>query len=319
MGGAVGRLGFIDPRLQRDGPATGAGGFDGEFSPYLVATGSFRGPDANLFPAYDVTVSLGVGGGLFSEGGGLEFYGPGHSSGWFVASSLHVGLGGGRALSLQGEYNGFDANGGLEIDLGGVRVGAALLGLNHGNGGSVYRSRKLGVVASLALCPFEGFRCLRGGGTMSRPSREVVILPAPPPDTVLVEASRQRSEPDGQAVDLCLSTGRTVRVRITQEGDTLVAPDWVSLRRSDGSLELAGTYWETGGTTRAIPAGVDVAGVSYAAATEDSRPDCALLRPWQRVLGVPTFVDRSAAPASEGFYLPVRPGVWRYFRRREGP
>ncbi|NNM33893.1 MAG: hypothetical protein HKO53_12540 [Gemmatimonadetes bacterium] len=312
---AVGRLGFIDPRLPRRNGGTVAGEFDGGLSPYVVATGTFRGPAANLFPAYDLTVSLGVGGGLFSEGAGLEFYGPGHSSGWFAASTLHVGLGEGRALSVLGEYNGFDANGGLEVDLGGLRVGAALLGLNHGNGGSVYRSRKLGLTASLSLCPLAGLGCLRGGGLLERPRRDVVVLPAPPPDTVRVEVPVPTPEPFGRQVDLCLSTGRGVTVRITQGGDTLVAPRWVSMRRSEGTLGLAGAYWETREPARPMPQEVQVDGVSYEVESQDTRPDCQALRPWQWVLGLPAFVPRSGETEPEGFYLPVRPGVWRWFRR----
>ena len=315
---ALGRLGFTDPRLPRQQQDRGPDAFDGGFSPYVVATGTFRGPSANLFPAYDLTVSLGLGGGLFSQGGGLEFYGPGHSSGWFTASTLHLGLGEGRALILQGEYNGFDVNGGLEVDWSGIRVGAALLGLNHGNGGSVYRSRKLGLTASLALCPTVGLRCLRGGGLLDRPRRDVVVLPAPPPDTVRVEVPVQPPEPFGRQVELCLSTGESVQVRLTLGGDTLVAPGWVSLGRGEGVLELAGTYWDARDGGESPPASLQVNDTPYVADPRDIRPACDDLRPWRTVLGLPAFVDRDGPQVPAGFYLPIRPGIWRFFRRVDG-
>ena len=107
-----GRLGVADPRLV-ERPDGGRDAFRTRFSPYLVATGGFQGPTSNLFPAYDVTLSVGVGGGTFSEGADLPFYAAGNSDGWFVGSAIHLGLGTGRLLTLQGEYNGFEVNAGL--------------------------------------------------------------------------------------------------------------------------------------------------------------------------------------------------------------
>ena len=192
--------------------------------------------------SHDVTLHLGWGGGLFSAGRELEFYRDADSRGIFAGAAVHVGLGAGRLLNLVADFNGFDANAGVQLDLGGIRVGAFALGLQH-DGTSTFRSRKFGVLGSVAFC--GGRRGLCRGER--RPAPDTVTLPAPPPDTVVVVrevAPETANVPEGSPETLCLATGVGVSVRVTAAGDTLVGPPWVSIGDLRPGLVFAGSYAE---------------------------------------------------------------------------
>ena len=138
-----GRLGHPDYRVLKS-PA-GGDDFSGNLTPYLVATAK---PVSS--GSLDMTVTAGWGMGLFAAGGDLDFYGSGNAGGIFAGSALHFALGGGRLLHLMAEYNGFEMNAGMQVDLGNVTVGAFSLALN-GDGESSYRTRKFGIQASLSF------------------------------------------------------------------------------------------------------------------------------------------------------------------------
>ena len=138
------RLGYPDSRLHKDV------GHDGEFSsnwtPYAVATAHLPVSEASA-----VSLTAGWGSGLFAAGGDLEdFHDDGGGSGIFGGAGAHIGIGGNRQLNLMAEFNSFEVNGGVQVDLGYVRLGAFALGLFH-DGSSTFRSRKLGVLASVAM------------------------------------------------------------------------------------------------------------------------------------------------------------------------
>lgn len=306
-----GRLGIPDARLVARHP--GRRSLDTELTPYAVATGTFQGPRSSLFPAYDVTVSVGVGGGLFADGADLPFYAAGNSDGWFAGSALHLGLGSGRLLTLMAEYNGFEVNGGVMLDLQELRVGTALLGLNEGQGVSVYRSRKLALLASVAVCPGGGgLRCRpEGNGLLERARTEAIVLPAPPPDTVV----RPPTPPRGNPLSLCLATGRDVVVEITSAGDTLVGPGRVSVRDAGGDLVFPGSYAD--GRPWYVPdQELEVGGVFWTPQPGTVAPRCTELRAWNALNGVPLFVLEGEGEPPARFHLPVQPGVWRVYLRR---
>ena len=138
-----GRLGHPDYRVLQS--PVGGDEFSGNLSPYVVATAT---PVSS--GSVDMTLTGGWGMGLFSSGGDLDFYSAGSAGGLFAGSALHFALGGGRLMHLMAEYNGFDVNAGVQVDLGNITVGAFSLGLAH-DGHSTYRSRKFGVQASLSF------------------------------------------------------------------------------------------------------------------------------------------------------------------------
>ena len=304
------RLGYPDWRVTRTGP--GDRGFGGNLSPYVVGTAVLPGFAAG--PArHDVTLHVGWGGGLFAAGEDLEFYRDAVSGGIFVGVGVHFGLGGGQLLNLMAEFNGFDANAGVQLDLGGIRAGGFALGMQH-DGTSTFRSRKFGVLGSVAFCGGRRMLC-RGE---RRPAPDTVTLPAPPPDTVVIvrEAGPGAEDgPPGTAETLCLATGIGVDVRIAAAGDTLVGPSRVSIGKLRPGLVFAGDYadgrewFSAGGPVRFEDR-------EYARTDGPVRLNCDEIVPVGMYGGVPVFADRAAEPPFEALHVPFRPGIWSTYRRR---
>lgn len=138
-----GRLGHPDYRVLTM-PA-GGDEFSGNLSPYVVATAT---PVSS--GSVDMTLTAGWGMGLFSAGADLDFYSAAGSGGLFGGAGLHFAMGGGRLMHLMAEYNGFEVNAGLQMDLGNFMVGAFSHGLNA-DGHSTYRSRKFGLQAAISF------------------------------------------------------------------------------------------------------------------------------------------------------------------------
>ena len=179
-----GRLGHPDYRLGET-LAAYPEDFSTNLSPYVVATAhAVRSEDVG------VTLTAGWGAGMFSDGADRDFYADAAFGGLFGGAALHRGLGGGRVLHAMAEFNGFDVNAGAQLDLGWIRVGAFSLGLLHDNR-STYRSRKFGIMGSVAL------RGADRGGTDSPP-------PDPGPTPAELEAmrldsmARARAEEEGR-------------------------------------------------------------------------------------------------------------------------
>lgn len=304
---APGRLGGTDVRL-RD-PIAGKGAHT-ELTGYAVGTATLRGLDRGPLPRHDLTVTGGWGTGMFSAGDGLGWYELADSEGWFGGLVLHVELSRGRLLNLMGEWNGFDLNVGAQLDLGGLRVGAHVLGLNYPEDLSIYRSTKFGVLGSVALCLKELGTCRPQ--LLERPPPDTIALPAPPPDTVVVVRGTPPARPSDRVVELCLATGDAVEVLITVRGDTLMGPKRVSLSGVRPALVFAGTYaqgkafYEDGGP-------VTFDGRRYASTASLIRANCAEIERAGEYRGVPLFADRGAARPPAAIYLPVRAGVWRRY------
>lgn len=296
------RLGLPDPRF-----FAGAGSgeeFATNFSPYVVATALLPGLQAG--PEYEVTVTAGWGSGMFAAGSDLDFYGDGASGGLFAGSAIHFTIGRGRALSLMAEYNGFDVNAGAQLDFGGIRVGAFSLGL-AGDGVSTYRSRKFGVLGSVALCARDIGPCRPASRSAAR---DTVVLPAPPPDTVVVERVVTPRLPAGSPRTLCLATGVAVAVIVTAAGDTLVGPSRVPMSGLRPGIGFMGTYAE-GRDWFEQGAPITLGERSYERSGGPLRLDCADIVQIGSREGVPLFAERAAAPPYTVVHVPVRPGVWQ--------
>lgn len=300
------RLGYPDWRVTRSAP--GAVDFGGNFSPYLVGTLVFPG-FAGSAP-YDVTLHGGWGGGLFQAGRDLEFYRETDSRGVFAGAAVHFGLGDRRLVNLMAEFNGFDANAGVQVDLGGIRVGAFALGLQY-DGETTFRSRKFGVLASVAFC--GGMRALCRG--RRAPAPDTVALPAPPPDTVVVVRTEIPEAPGGTSETLCLATGESVDVRVTAAGDTLAGPPWISIRELPPGLVFAGSYAE-GHEWFGAGEPVVLGGGEYVRTGDPSPLNCSEIMQVGEHQRVPLFANRGAEPPVAVLYVPVRPGSWQAYRRR---
>ena len=304
---APNRLGRADPRVRDQ---LGSQEFNTGFSFYAVAGWDLPGLPSSFLPDHDFSFTVGWGNGLFKDGGELDWYTSGDSGGWFAGAAWNLELAESRLLTLMTEYNGFDWNVGTQVDLGGVRLGAHLLGLNHSANTTVYRSSKFGLIASVALCGRARCRA----SLRDRPDPDVVVLPAAPPDTVVVTRVEAPPAPVGAAATLCLSTGDQIQVLITPAGDTLVGPSRTPLSQLRPAVSLAGVYaanraWFEDGEA------IMFQQRSYGRSGAVVRLDCGDIRRVGEHLGVPLF-GTGAAP--EIFYVPVRPGVWQPYSLLSG-
>ena len=303
---APNRLGRADRRV-RD--RLGSSTIDTEFSFYAVVGLDVPGVPSRLLPEHDFTFSGGWGTGLFREGAGLDWYEVGQSGGWFAGAAWHLRVARGKMVTLMTEYNGFDWNVGTQVDFGGLRVGVHALGRNYDQNVSVYRSSKIGVLASVAICG----RRLCTASLRERPPSDIVVLPAPPPDTVVVIRAEESLPARGTPVTLCLATGEPVEIFRTEEGDTLVGRSRVAIEDLRPALAFAGTYAEG---TPWLEAGGSISFEERSFEPEGALLElrCEAIRRVGEYLGVPLFVMRDADRPWEIVYIPVRPGEWQTYR-----
>jgi hypothetical protein len=307
------RLGFPDSRLYEDygeGSSPGAGGHGAvntSFTPYAMATLMLKGPDASWMLPFDFTVAAGWGDGMFRSGRDLDWYAAGHSNGWVFGSAVHLQLSDRSILNLMADYNGFDANVGAQLDWRGVRLGAYILGVNYMETVTEYRSSKFGLSVSVAVCGITS--CIPE--LMEVPIPDTLRMPAPPPDTVIVDSGGATAVPEGTPRDLCLSTGRSEQVWITAAGDTLVGPERVPVSRLD-VLVFEGTYAEE---ARWFRAGDDIPyeGATYRKSGDFLRLDCAAIMRVGEHMGVRLFADSDANKPYGRIYVPVRPDAWQSY------
>lgn len=310
-----GRLGFPDERLR---PSYGSSrGVDTDLTLYAVATAYLRGWDGGRLPPNDMTFTLGYGTGMFAQGEVLDYYSDGHANGWFMGAALHMDTSDRSQLTLMAEHNGFDLNIGAHYDWAGARVGLQYLGANHAwppeGHESEYQKAKWGVLGSYAICPGEQrLRCTPR--TMVRVEPDTIYMPAPPPDTIVVEVGEARPLPEGRDASICLSTGRNVPIIITAANDTIVGPAGISMDEARPVLDFAGSYagddfWYLDETV------IIFEGADYGP-SEDTFPiDCDQILRVGRYSGVPVFAVLTAARPFDVLFIPVSPGVWRRYER----
>ncbi len=312
---APNRLGFPDRRMRADfdGVVQGVDGVEGvdELTLYAVSSVFLRGFESEWFPQHEWTLSLGWGNGQFNDGEELEWYRFADSEGVFAAAVMHMSLGGSTLLNLMGEYNGFDVNIGAQLDFGGFRIGAHMLGANYLEDLSIYRSAKFGVLGSVAICPQEGFLCK--AQMMDPVVPDTVRLPAPPPDTVIVTREVGRPLPEGNPASICLATGQDVDILLTAQGDTLVGPDRTSIRTLRPGVVFAGTYAE-GRAWYTNDESISFEDASYDKSGNEVSLQCPNIMRVGEHMGVPLFVMRNAERPFETLYVPVRPGVWQAYQ-----
>ena len=315
------RLGVADERL-RDSYMGHSDEVQNEMSVYAVATGHFRGPAIHFMPEHDFTISGGYGTGMFQGGDFLEFYRFADSEGWFVGSALHIEVGGGKLVTLMGEYNGFDLNFGAQIDVNGVRIGGHVLGANYRERPvdgyySIYRSPKVGVVASVALSPSGSDGVTAGPHLMMRPIPDTVVIPPPPPDTVVVTREVAPPIPDGMPVTACLATGLSVQIHVSSQGDTLVGPMRIPISDLGPGIVFEGDY--AGGTEWfSSDESITFERREYDKSGNEVSLDCADIMRVGEHMGIAIFVMRDAERPFGTLYVPVRAGAWQAYQPLRG-
>ena len=293
------RLGFPDIRFYDHYEGGLVDDMSTSFSPYAMATFQLAGLDSDALPEHDLTFGLGYGTGMFGgSGSDLGWYGRRYSHGWLAATALHVQLSRGVLLNLMGEYDGWDVNTGLQLDVGGIRAGAYVLGIQHVENSTIYRSSRFGVMASLALCP-NGSGLLCSPELMPRP--EPIQLPAPPPDTVVIERTTEIPIELSAERTLCLATGENGTVMATPEGAEVIALDAL------GGVYAADAEWFNNDSE------IEHGDYPYEKVGEQISPNCTTITRVGEWLGVPLFAESAAAGADPipMIYVPVTPGRWQ--------
>ncbi|MBI4540425.1 MAG: hypothetical protein HY704_13060 [Gemmatimonadetes bacterium] len=308
------RLGFPDARL-RDDYGAGVEEVNTTFSPYAVATAYLAGVDSDVLPRHDVTLTLGYGLGMFQEGNELNWNSFASSQGWFAGSAVHVQVGQDKLLNVMGEYNGFDVNAGVQLDLSGIRIGAFVLGANYLEKVTEYRSAKFGVLGSVAFCPGNGGLCK--SHLLPRAKPDTVQLPAPPPDTVIVTREVTPPLPTGTPASLCLATGEEVQILVTAQSDTLLGPQRVSVRTLRPAAVFAGTYAQ-GRDWFTRDEQITFERRRYAKFGEAVSLRCSEIVRVGEHQGVPLFARTDAQRPYNTLYVPVRPGVWQAYQTGVG-
>lgn len=303
------RLGFQDRRFRN---YAGRDDINSKLSLYGVASAHVRGFEGRFLPKHDLTLALGYGTGMFQDDADLSMYDYTSSNGWFFGSALHFAIAPNTVLTVMGEYNGFDVNVGTQLDLNGIRVGAQLLGTNYAkptNGyDSPYRMPKAGFLVSLALCPGSG-GLLCKPRLMDRPEPQVMQLPAPPPDTVVITRTVERPLPSGTPALVCLATGENLQVQVSAQGDTLVGPTRAPIATLRPGVVFAGEYAE-GTEWYQNDEAVSFKDRNYDRSGNEVRLDCGNIVKVGDFRGVPLFATRDAEEPYQTLYVPVRPGVW---------
>ncbi len=311
------RLGFPDNRFAES--YTGVTNPDNvktNFSPYIMSNFQLRGFEVDWLPQHDFSFGLGYGEGMFGgtvlasegEGGGdeLDWYGTDSSRGWMAASAVHIGLGETAILNLIGEYNGWDVNAGLQLDYNGIRVGGFILGANYKEDVTEYRSAKYGVLASLALCPADGGLC--SPRLLDRIAPDTVQLPAPPPDTVIVEREVPHPPPATTDRTICLATGQNMTVQRGPDGTERIPLG-----------ALSGTYAGEADWFNATDSSLEHGNFRYNKTGGQVSLNCGDITRVGEWMGVPLFAETSDANADPipTIYVPVTPGSWQPYERPE--
>jgi hypothetical protein len=284
---------------------------------YAVLSAFLSGLESGFIPQHDFTFSVGWGNGLFKDGDFLPWYSYVDSEGWFAGATMHMALTDAALLNLSGDWNGFDVNLGAQLDLNGIRLGAHVMGANYMENTTIYRSRKFGVLGSVALCPGTGSMLCRAN-LIERETPDTIRLPAPPPDTITVTRDVTPPLPTGQAATICLATGEAIQVLVTAQGDTLVGATRTSIRTlRAGGVVFAGEY-AAGRSWFEANEPITFEAASYQKSGNPVRLNCPDIMRVGEYMGVPIFVMRNATRPYTQIYLPVTPGIWQMYENLRG-
>ncbi len=294
------RLGIPDSRLHRS-----YRGRDVEvsttFSPYAVLTAHLTPRNAN----FSASVTGGYGRGHFSSTPEAAFYGEQRLSGIFGGLNMLFRLTDAASLGVLADYNGYDINAGANVSVGSFAVGAFVLDAAE-SGHSLYDSRKVGILASVTLCGEEGGLC--SSPPISRP--DTVMMPAPPPDTVVIERIVEPPLPTGAPAMICLSTGAAVEVLVTASQDTLVGGGRVSIKDLRPGVVFGGRYAEDEDWYRDDEP-VEYDEREYSRSGGPERLDCGAITRVGEHMGIPIFARRADETPLRMIFIPARPGIWQ--------
>jgi hypothetical protein len=146
----------------------------------------------------------------------------------------------------------------------------------------------------------------------NRVERDVVQLPAPAPDTIIIREAVEPGLPEGTAQTICLATGENVTIYLTAQGDTLVGPRRVSVRELGPGVAFAGDYAQ-GVDWFVNDEAVSFENRQYRKAGGEVGLNCNNIRQVGTFRGIPLFADTNAQSPLNRLYVPVRPGAWQAY------
>ena len=120
--------------------------------------------------------------------------------------------------------------------------------------------------------------------------------------------------PEGNAVDVCLSTGVTAQIHVTASGDTLIGEKRVRISELRPAVTFAGVYAQDRGWFRRGEV-VRFDTRSYQRAGVDRVRACDELKLVGEYDGVPIFAEVTAPQVLPLIIVPVRPGVFQDYLR----
>lgn len=140
------------------------------------------------------------------------------------------------------------------------------------------------------------------GCSLLRPAPQTIVRT----DTVTVTKEVAAPLPQGDSVQICLSTGRPVTVLVTRDGDTLVGPERARLKQLRPVLAFSGAYaaeqaWFATDTLR-------FEGRSYRKTGAELGLLCDELKEVGSYQGVPVFARVTEMNTLPYILVPVRPG-----------
>ena len=131
-------------------------------------------------------------------------------------------------------------------------------------------------------------------------------------DTVIVTKEVAPPLPTGDSVDVCLSTGMPVTVRVTSSGDTLIGPERIKLSAVRPILGFKGAYgaglgWFEHADTIRFERRV------YRKLGRPQKRMCDELKHVGDFSGVPVFAEVTAPQPLPGIEIPVSPGWFQTY------
>jgi hypothetical protein len=142
--------------------------------------------------------------------------------------------------------------------------------------------------------------------------------PAPAPqirvDTVIVTQTVEPPLPEGQPVEVCLSSGVTAQLHIAANGDTLIGERRIAIKQLRPALSWAGSYAQDREWFRAGDV-VRFDGRAYQSAGVERTRVCDELKLVGEHQGVPVFAEVTAPQILPLIVIPVRPGIYQDYLR----
>lgn len=133
-------------------------------------------------------------------------------------------------------------------------------------------------------------------------------------DTVFVADTVAVQQPPGARTELCLSTGVTVEVHVTENGDTLIGEPRVPIAALRPAADWTGQYADRRGWYMRGDA-ISFDRRSYRKAGVRIRRACDELKLVGQHDGIPVFAEITAPQNLPVIIIPVRPGEFQDYSR----